>query len=235
MTVRIDLISVFPEYLAPLQLSIIGRASANGLVDIGVTDLRDFTHDVHRTVDDAPFGGGPGMVMKPEPWGEALDHVLERTTATDPLIVIPSASGHRFGQQYAQDWATQEHLIFACGRYEGIDARVPQHYATRARVLEMSLGDFVLAGGEAAALAMVEACVRLIPGVLGNAESVSDDSFSPDRTGAPLEGPVYTRPREWRGLEVPPVLFSGDHGQVRQWRFEQSSARTESHRPDLPT
>lgn len=230
---HIDVVSVFPEYLAPLQLSIIGKAVASGLVQLEVTDLRDFTHDVHRTVDDAPFGGGPGMVMKPEPWGESIDARLEQSDSNDPVLVIPCASGKKFAQAQAREWALEEHLIFACGRYEGIDDRVARHYETRIRVVEMSIGDYVLAGGEVAALVMIEAIARLIPGVLGNAESAIDDSFSIGRAGAPLEGPVFTRPREWRGLSVPPVVLSGDHGELARWRAAESRSRTHSHRPDL--
>lgn len=229
----IDVITAFPEYLSPLRLSIIGKALDSDLLALSVTDLRDFSHDVHRTVDDAPFGGGPGMVMKPEPWGEAIDDVLMRSEAADPMLVLPSASGVKFTQGLAEEWATEQHLVFACGRYEGIDDRVAQEYADRIRVREVSIGDYVLAGGEAAALVMIEAVARLLPGVLGNSQSARDDSFSADRTGGPLEGPVYTRPREWRGRAVPEVLLSGDHARIDRWRETESRRRTRTNRPDL--
>ena len=230
---RIDVITVFPEYLSPLRLSIIGKAIDSNLLALGVTDLREFTSDPHRTVDDAPFGGGPGMVMKPEPWGEAIDDVLARSQVADPLLVVPSASGVRFDQGLAAELAAEQQLIFACGRYEGIDARVSVEYEGRIRVREISIGDYVLAGGEVAALVMVEAVARLLPGVLGNSESAQDDSFSEDRDGGPLEGPVYTRPREWRNLAVPEVLLSGDHGRIDRWRESESRRRTRDYRPDL--
>ena len=230
---RIDVITVFPEYLSPLGLSIIGKAIDSNLLAVNVTDLRDFTQDVHRTVDDAPFGGGPGMVMKPEPWGEAIDDVLTRSRIADPLLVLPSASGQKFSQGLAEEWASERQLIFACGRYEGIDDRVARAYESRIRVCEVSIGDYVLAGGEAAALVMIEAVARLLPGVLGNSLSAQDDSFTENRAGGALEGPVYTRPREWRGLEVPEVLLSGDHGRIERWRETESQRRTRTYRPDL--
>jgi tRNA (guanine37-N1)-methyltransferase len=231
---RIDIVSIFPEYLSPLDLSLVGKAREAGVVDIRVHDLREFATDRHRTVDDTPYGGGPGMVMLPEVWGAALDAV--RSTADcDPWLVIPTPSGYRFDQPTATTLATREHLVFACGRYEGIDARVAEHYGARddwAGVLEYSIGDYVLGGGEAAVLVMVEAAVRLIPGVLGNAESAADDSFSKSG-GAPLEGPVFTKPPSWRDLEVPEVLLSGDHGRIAAWREEQAVERTHERRPDL--
>lgn len=229
----IDIVTVFPEYLAPLRLSIIGKAIESDLLSLDVTDLREFTTDLHRTVDDAPFGGGPGMVMKPGPWGEAIDHVVEHSPSSEPLLILPSASGRKFSQKMAVEWAAERHLIFACGRYEGIDDRVARDYESRIRVREVSIGDYVLAGGEAAALVMVEAVARLLPGVLGNSVSAQDDSFSEERGGGLLEGPVYTRPREWRGLEVPEVLLSGDHGRIDQWRASESQRRTQAYRPDL--
>ena len=230
---RIDVVSIFPDYLAPLRLSLVGKAVDSGLVDLRVHDLRDHTHDRHRTVDDTPYGGGPGMVMKPEPWGEALDAVLEGEPDRTPRLVVPTPSGRRFTQDVAQEYADDPWLVFACGRYEGIDARVAEHYAGRARVDEVSVGDYVLAGGEAAVLVMVEAAVRLLPGVLGNPVSVVDDSFAPGDMAALLEGPVYTKPPVWRGHEVPPVLLSGDHGRIAAWRREQAEARTAERRPDL--
>lgn len=226
---RFDIVSVFPEYLEPLRLSLLGKAAHDGLLEVSVTDLRDFTHDRHRTVDDAPYGGGPGMVMKPEPWGEALDTLVH----ADSVLVIPTPSGRPFTQALAADYAMQQHLVLACGRYEGIDARVAQHYRDRVRVDEVSIGDYVLAGGEAAALVIVEAVARLIPGVLGNTQSAVDDSFAPGLMADLLEGPVYTRPPQWRGLEVPEVLTSGDHAKVAAWRLEQARHRTAQMRPDL--
>ena len=223
---RIDVVSIFPEYLAPLRLSLIGKAIERGEVQLGVHDLRDHTHDRHRTVDDTPYGGGPGMVMSPQPWGEALDALVGK----DSVVVIPTPSGQTFTQSVAEDLATRDHLVFACGRYEGIDARVAAHYAASHEVREVSVGDYVLAGGEAATLVMCEAIVRLLPGVLGNPQSAVDDSFS--RPDALLEGPVYTRPPTWRGLSVPEVLLSGDHGRVQACRDEQARSRTSRFRPE---
>lgn len=228
---RIDIITIFPAYLEPLSLSLVGKARDEGLLDVHVHDLREHTHDRHRTVDDEPYGGGPGMVMRPEPWGEALDAVL--LEHAEPTLVVPTPSGTPFTQEMAVGWSGRSGLIFACGRYEGIDARVLEEYAERAEVLPVSLGDYVLAGGEVAALAMIEAVARLLPGVLGNAESVVDDSFAPGEMAGLLEGPVYTRPPVWRDRAVPPVLLSGDHGRIAAWRREQALARTERIRPDL--
>jgi tRNA (guanine37-N1)-methyltransferase len=222
---RIDVVSIFPGYLAPLELSLPGRARAGGLLDLRVHDLRDWTHDRHRTVDDAPYGGGAGMVMRPEPWGEALD-ALGVDGAT---LVVPTPSGLPFTQALARDLATRERLVLACGRYEGIDQRVVDHYRGRTEVLEVSLGDFVLNGGEVAALAVIEAVVRLLPGFMGNAESLVEESHEDGL----LEYPVFTRPPSWRGLDVPPVLLSGDHGAVAAWRHEQRVRRTAQRRPDL--
>lgn len=221
---RIDVISIFPEYLQPLRLSLIGKAIDRGQVDVQVHDLRAYTSDRHRTVDDAPYGGGPGMVMSPQPWGDALD----RSVSKDSVLIVPTPSGATFTQQMAQEFSTRSHLVFACGRYEGIDARVAEYYRRTFDVREVSIGDFVLAGGEAAALVMCEAVVRLLPGVLGNPESAIDDSFS--RSGEVLEGPVYTRPPTWRGLSVPDVLLSGDHERIRRWRAEQARERTLAYR-----
>ena len=231
---RIDIVSIFPDYLAPLELSLVGKAREVGLLDVRVHDLRDCATDKHRSVDDTPYGGGPGMVMTPEVWGRALDDVRAGCPAA-PLLIIPSPSGYRFDQSMAKDIAAHANVVFACGRYEGIDARVGEHYAGRddwAGVREVSIGDYVLAGGEAAALVMVEAVARLIPGVLGNAESALDDSFSRD-SGSPLEGPVFTKPPVWRELAVPDVLLSGDHGRIAAWRDEQARQRTLERRPDL--
>lgn len=226
---RIDVISIFPEYLAPLQLSLVGKAVTDGLFALEVHDLRDGATDRHRTVDDAPYGGGPGMVMMPEPWGVALDRLL----GPDSTVLVPTPSGVPFTQRLAEDLSRHSHLVVACGRYEGIDDRVWAHYRQRGvDVREVSVGDYVLAGGEAPALLMIEAVARLVPGVLGNEESAADDSFAVGRPAA-LEGPVYTRPREWRGLSVPEVLLSGDHARIARWRQEQSVERTRRHRPDL--
>ena len=226
---RIDVVSIFPDYLSPLKLSLMGKAIEDGIVELNVHDLRDFTHDKHHTVDDAPYGGGPGMVMKPEPWGEALDSIVTNET----VLVIPTPSGKPFTQQVAQEFAASNHLVFACGRYEGIDSRVAAHYATRIKVVEVSIGDYVLAGGEVAVLAMIEAAVRLVPGVLGNEESHQDDSFAPGTMQDLVEGPVFTRPPIWRDLEVPAVLTSGDHAKIASWRLDQAQERTAQNRPDL--
>ncbi|GAA2373124.1 tRNA (guanosine(37)-N1)-methyltransferase TrmD [Gordonia cholesterolivorans] len=222
---RIDVVTIFPEYLEPMRAALLGKAIDAGLIEVGVHDLRQWTYDVHHSVDDAPYGGGPGMVMKPQVWGEALDAVCP----DDALLVVPTPAGVPFTQATAQRWSSERHLVFACGRYEGIDQRVFDDAARRVRVEEVSLGDFVLIGGEVAVLAMVEATTRLMPGVLGNPQSHQEDSFSDGL----LEGPSYTRPRVWRGLEVPAVLLSGDHGRVAQWRHEQSRERTRERRPDL--
>jgi tRNA (guanine37-N1)-methyltransferase len=221
---RVDVISIFPAYLEPLRLSLLGKAIEAGVLEVGVTDLRDFTEDRHRTVDDAPYGGGPGMVMSPVPWGRALDAVLRPGS----VLIVPTPSGLPFTQRVAEDLSVRDHLVIACGRYEGIDARVVDHYRSRIDVLELSIGDYVLAGGEAAALVMCEAVGRLLPGVLGNPDSAADDSFS--RADHLLEGPVYTRPPVWRGHVVPDVLLSGDHGRIDRWRAEQAAERTRAHR-----
>ena len=223
---RIDVITIFPDYLDPVRQSLPGRAIETGIVDFAVHDLRRWTHDVHRAVDDAPYGGGPGMVMKAPVWGEALDEICSAET----LLVIPTPAGRLFGQADAEQWAGEEHLVFACGRYEGIDQRVAEDATRRMRVAEVSIGDYVLAGGEVATLVMIEAIVRLMPNVIGNPLSHQDDSHS---TAGLLEGPSYTRPPVWRDLEVPPVLLSGDHARIAQWHREQSLERTRARRPDL--
>ncbi len=231
---RLDVVTIFPEYLEPLRAALLGKAIDKGLISVGVHNLREWTHDVHKAVDDSPYGGGPGMVMKPTVWGPALDDVLgvdEGTTDPDVLLVVPTPAGRPFDQATAQRWSTEKRIVFACGRYEGIDQRVFDDAATRVRVEEVSIGDYVLIGGEVAVLVMVEAVVRLMPGVLGNQQSHQEDSFSDGL----LEGPSYTRPASWRGLDVPPVLLSGDHGKVAQWRHEQSLIRTRERRPDLLT
>ncbi len=222
---RIDVLSIFPDYLAPLSLSLPGKARDKGLLDLHVHDLRSWTTDRHHTVDDTPYGGGAGMVMKPGPWGDALDEV-----ATDrPTIVFTTPSGEPFTQALARDLSTRDHLVFACGRYEGIDQRVIEHAATLGEVREISLGDYVLNGGEVAALAITEAVVRLVPGFMGNAESLLEESHEDGL----LEYPVYTKPASWRGHGVPDVLLSGDHGRIAAWRREQAVRRTAERRPDL--
>lgn len=227
---RIDIISIFPDYFSPLGLSLVGKAVASGLLAVDVHDLRDWTHDRHRTVDDTPYGGGAGMVMKPEPWGEALDALVDPQRPA--VLVVPTPSGIPFTQALAQEWSRERHLLFACGRYEGIDARVTDYARTVMPVREVSLGDYVLNGGEVAVLAMVEAVVRLIPGVIGNPESLVEESYAEGQDGL-LEYPVYTKPAVWRGREVPPVLLSGDHGKVALWRRQRSLDRTRERRPDL--
>jgi len=223
---RIDVVTIFPEFFSVLDVSLLGKARAAALVDTHVHDLRAWTHDVHHTVDDAPFGGGAGMVMKPDVWGEALDQVL----GASGTLVIPSPAGVPFTQELAADLASAEQLVFACGRYEGIDARVAEHFAGRGfRVLEVSLGDYVLNGGEVAAFAMIEAITRLIPGFMGNAESIVEESHA----NGLLEYPSYTRPASWRSLEVPDVLLSGHHARIEAWRREQQLERTRQRRPDL--
>ena len=226
---KIDVFTVFPEYLEPLKLSLIGKAIEDGLIDLAVHNLRDFAHDKHKTVDDTPYGGGPGMVMKPEPWGEAIDSVID----SESVLVIPTPSGQPFSQALAQELSESKHLVFACGRYEGIDSRVAQHYQKHIRVIEVSIGDYVLAGGEVAVLVMIEASARLIPGVLGNSESYQDDSFAIGSMENLIEGPVYTRPPIWRELEVPEVLTSGDHAKIAKWRLAQAQEKTAQVRPDL--
>ncbi len=225
---KIDIVTIFPTYLDPLRQSLPGKAIQSGLVELRVHDLRRWAHDVHRSVDDAPYGGGPGMVMKAAVWGEALDEIC----SDDTLLVVPTPAGVLFTQATAQRWSTEAHLVFACGRYEGIDQRVIEDAARRMRVEEVSIGDYVLPGGESAALVMIEAVVRLLAGVLGNPQSHQDDSYSPGRSGL-LEGPSYTRPPSWRGLDVPEVLLSGDHARIAAWRQQVSLQRTRERRPDL--
>jgi len=231
--VRIDIITIFPEYFAPLSVSLIGKAAQRGDITFSVHDLRSWARDVHRTVDDAPFGGGPGMVMKPGPWGEALDAVAPPGGAAH--LIIPSPSGVLFTQAMAAGLAAERHLVFACGRYEGIDGRVAGQAAGRMPVSEVSIGDYVLAGGEPAVLVMAEAICRLLPGVLGNAGSAPDDSFGAGAgpMAGLVEGPVFTRPRVWREQEVPPVLLSGDHAAIARWRRDGALRRTARNRPDL--
>ncbi|HEY5981695.1 MAG TPA: tRNA (guanosine(37)-N1)-methyltransferase TrmD [Microlunatus sp.] len=231
---RLDVVTLFPDYLAPLGLSLVGRAIERGTVELGVHDLRDWTHDRHRTVDDTPYGGGAGMVMRPEPWGECLDTLVPEPAVaeTGPRLIVFSPSGRRFDQTLADELVGERHLILACGRYEGIDARVVPYARTRMRVDEVSIGDYVVNGGEAAALVVIEAVVRLLPGVLGNPESLAEESHSVGQDRL-LEYPIYTKPPSWRGLDVPEVLFSGHHGQIASWRREQALELTRRRRPDL--
>ena len=257
-SLRLDVVTVFPEYLAPLRIALLGRAVDRGIVDVRVHDLRDWTHDVHRSVDDTPFGGGPGMVMRPTVWGDALDDLVppaapltaartdageprpvashtgpgadaSAATADRPLLIVPTPAGRPFTQADAHRYARRRHLLFACGRYEGIDQRVVDEAAQSMDVEEVSIGDYVLIGGEAAVLVIAEAVVRLLPGVLGNQRSHEEDSFSDGL----LEGPSYTRPEVWRDRAVPEVLTSGNHARIDRWRRDESLRRTVERRPDL--
>ena len=222
---RVDIVTIFPGFFDVLDVSLIGKARDRGILSMNVHDLREWTHDRHRTVDDTPYGGGAGMVMKPEPWGEALDAVL----GEDAVLIVPSPAGERFTQAMARELAGESQLVFACGRYEGIDQRVVDHYSARGRVRLVSLGDYVLNGGEVAAMAVIEAVSRLVPGVVGNPDSLVEESHEDGL----LEYPSYTKPAVWRGHEVPPVLLSGNHGAIAAWRREQSLERTRTTRPDL--
>lgn len=222
---KIDAISIFPDFFSVLDISLLGKARESGLIDFKAHDLRTYTHDRHKTVDDSPYGGGAGMVMKPEPWGEALDELV----VGRPTIIFTTPAGKPFTQELAQELSTKPHLIFACGRYEGIDQRVVEYAQERAEVIEISIGDYVLNGGEVAAVAMIEAICRLIPGVIGNTQSLADESH----VDGLLEYPSYTKPQAWRGLQVPEVLLSGHHAEIAAWRKEQSLKRTQANRPDL--
>lgn len=228
---RIDVVTIFPEFFSVLDVSLIGKARAAGTLDVVAHDLRDWTHDRHRTVDDTPYGGGAGMVMRPEPWGEAFDTLLPEPgmNPAQPVVVFTTPAGTPFTQSIARELAGEPHLVFACGRYEGIDQRVVEHTATRARVRELSLGDYVLNGGEVAAMAMIEAIGRLVPGVVGNPESLEIESHEDGL----LEAPSYTKPAEWRGLAVPDILLSGHHARIEAWKREQQLERTRRVRPDL--
>lgn len=225
---KIDAVTIFPEYFAPAQLSLLGKAQSKGLVDIQVHDLRSATQDNHNTVDDTPYGGGAGMVMLPEIWGRVLDPLI--VADTDLIILTPA--GKRFNQVMAQRFANSKHLVFACGRYEGIDDRVRQHYespeyvAKGVRVHEVSIGDYVLGGGEVASLVMIEAITRLIPGVLGNPESLTEESH---KSEGYLEYPNFTKPQEWRGIPVPEILLSGNHAEIAKWRELQAIERAEKN------
>jgi tRNA (guanine37-N1)-methyltransferase len=222
---RIDAISIFPEFFDVLDISLLGRAKGQELIEVKIHDLRDFTDDKHRTVDDTPFGGGAGMLMKAEPWGLALDSIISSET----IVIFPSPAGELFKQATAQELSSAKHLVFACGRYEGIDQRVVDYAASKAKVRLVSLGDYVLNGGEVAAVAMIEAIARLIPGVIGNAESLTEESHSEGL----LEYPSYTKPASWRGLEVPDVLLSGNHAEIAKWRKAKALERTQQVRPEL--
>jgi tRNA (guanine37-N1)-methyltransferase len=234
---RVDIVTIFPGYFGlpvpdsgPLSVSLIGKAAARGDLEFRLHDLRRWTTDVHHTVDDTPFGGGPGMVMKPDVWGAALDEVLADQSAR---LIVPTPSGTPFTQELAAAYAAESRLVFACGRYEGIDSRVAVDARSRMPVDEVSIGDYVLAGGEVAVCVILEAVCRLLPGVLGNEQSAADDSFGEDGTSGLLEGPVYTRPRAWRGREVPDVLLSGNHKAIARWRRDEALRRTAAVRPDL--
>jgi tRNA (guanine37-N1)-methyltransferase len=224
---KIDAVSIFPDYFKVLELSLLGKAQDSGLIAFSAHDLRNWTHDRHKTVDDSPYGGGAGMVMKPEPWGEAFDELLRSNTS--PVVIFTSPAGIPFTQSLAQELSEAEHIIFACGRYEGIDQRVVEYVSTKANVLEVSIGDYVLNGGEVAALAMIEAIARLIPDVIGNQESLKEESHNDGL----LEYPSFTKPQVWRELEVPEVLLSGHHAEIGKWRKQQQLDRTQQNRPDL--
>ena len=225
---QIDLISIFPEYLSPLNLSLLGKAQDKGVLSINIHDLRDQTNDVHHSVDDTPYGGGAGMVMSPVAWGEAIDQITNEKEQVDLIILTPA--GKKFDQKMAAQFARAKHIVFACGRYEGIDARVGEYYASKAnfKVHEVSIGDYVLGGGEVAAMVIIEATARLIPGVIGNPDSLKEESHSISGNNDDLlvEYPNYTKPANWRGLEVPPILLSGNHGEIAKWRKEQAERRT---------
>ena len=223
---KIDAISIFPEFFEVLEISLLGKAQEAGLISFEAHNLRDFTHDRHKTVDDTPYGGGAGMLMKPEPWGEAFDKIIGKDR---PVVIFTSPAGKPFNQELAGELSQREHLVFACGRYEGIDQRVVDYAGTIADVHEISIGDYVLNGGEVAAVAMIEAIARLIPGVIGNNESLAEESHNEGL----LEAPSYTKPQSWRGLEVPEMLLSGHHAEIEKWRKAQSLERTKQNRPDL--
>jgi len=236
VALSIEIVTIFPEYFeGPLGASLIGKAAARGIITFGVHDLRRWATDIHHTTDDVPYGGGPGMVMKADVWGDALDEIVPAAADIPGRLVVPTPSGVPFTQAMAVAYAAESRLIFACGRYEGIDSRVVDHMRQRMPVDEVSIGDYVLAGGEAAVLVMLEAVGRLLPGVLGNSSSAFDDSFGGEggAMSGLLEGPVYTRPREWCGHEVPEVLLSGNHGAIARWRRDMALRRTAANRPDL--
>ena len=226
---QIDLISIFPDYLTPLKLSLLGKAQDKGIVSINIHDLREQTNDIHHSVDDTPYGGGAGMVMSAEPWGNAIDAITNETDMVDLIVLTPA--GKKFDQQMAAQFSKKSHLVFACGRYEGIDARVGEFYGAKSnfKVHEVSIGDYVLGGGEVAAMVIIEATTRLIPGVLGNPDSLKEESYSITGNDDLLlvEYPNYTKPSNWRGLDVPEVLLSGNHGEIAKWRKAQAERRTQ--------
>ena len=224
---RIDAITIFPDYFNALELSLLGKAREKELLEVRIHDLRDYTHDKHKTVDDSPYGGGAGMLMKPEPWGEAFDDILDADG--ESIVIFTSPAGELFKQATAAELANAKHIVFACGRYEGIDQRVLEYASSKAEVREISLGDYVLNGGEVAAVAMIEAIARLIPGVIGNSLSLDEESHSEGL----LEYPSYTKPASWRGMDVPEVLLSGNHAEIAKWRKEQALEKTRRIRPDL--
>lgn len=228
---RFDVITIFPEYLFPLNLSLIGKAKDAGLIEIGVHDLRAQTNDVHGSVDDTPYGGGAGMVMSAEPWGKAIDAVAELAPDVEHELIVLTPAGQKLTQELAVELTKSKHLIFACGRYEGIDIRISDYYARANgfKVREVSIGDYVLGGGEVATLVIMEAIIRLLPGVIGNPSSLDEESHSIiDGDSALVEYPNYTKPKVWRGLEVPDVLLSGNHGEIAKWRLEQAKSRTKN-------
>lgn len=228
---RFDVITIFPEYLSPLNLSLIGKAKDAGLIEIGVHDLRAQTNDVHGSVDDTPYGGGAGMVMSAEPWGKAIDAVAELAPDVEHELIVLTPAGQKLNQELAVELTKSKHLIFACGRYEGIDIRISDYYARANgfKVREVSIGDYVLGGGEVATLVIMEAIIRLLPGVIGNPSSLDEESHSIiDGDSALVEYPNYTKPKVWRGLEVPDVLLSGNHGEIAKWRLEQAKSRTKN-------
>ena len=226
---KINIISIFPEYLAPLNLSLLGKAQEKGLISIKIHDLRKYTTDIHHSVDDTPYGGGAGMVMSPEPWGLAIDEITNNSDHFDLIVLTPA--GRKFNQEMATEFAKKENLIFACGRYEGIDARVAQYYAAQKNftVHEVSIGDYVLGGGEVATMVIVEATARLLPGVLGNPDSLKEESHTlTNKDGSLVEYPNYTKPASWRGIDVPPILLSGNHGEIEKWRISEAERRTQA-------
>jgi tRNA (guanine37-N1)-methyltransferase len=225
---RIDAVTIFPDYFAPMQLSLLGKAQGQGILEINIHDLRSFTTDNHHTVDDTPYGGGAGMVMLPEVWGLAIDSVIH----DGATLIVLTPAGKRFTQEMAHELTSAKQLIFACGRYEGIDDRVLQHYSSEQysargiNVLEVSIGDYVLGGGEVASMVMIEAITRLLPGVLGNPESLVEESHTSEGY---LEYPNFTKPQSWRDISVPEILLSGNHAQIAKWRATQAELRAKKN------
>ena len=221
---KIEVVTIFPDYFQPLKLSLLGKASDAGIVNFEIHDLRSFATNNHHAVDDTPYGGGAGMVMLPEVWGQALDPLM----GPDTDLIVLTPAGKRFDQPMAAQFSKASHIVFACGRYEGIDDRVRQHYESEQystkniRVHEVSIGDYVLGGGEVASLVMIEAITRLLPGVLGNPESLSEESHNEDGY---LEYPNFTKPSVWRDIAVPEILLSGNHGEIAKWRAAQAISR----------